>query len=115
MFRYLYIIFGQNKQQSESSPKLVSHDCAVPFICKHGSAVSRFTDIAFAGYVFGDQPLEELAAKERVAWPGGMIIRRPGNNDTNDDCQRRMVERGFDWGTFVEPVDGPKRKYFKRL
>jgi hypothetical protein len=64
MFRYLYIIFGQNKQQSESSPKLVSHVCAVPFNCKHGSAISRFADIAFAGHVFGDQPLDGLAAKE---------------------------------------------------
>lgn len=58
------------------------------------------------GHVFGDYLVEENDEMERVTKRGGMIVYCPGNND-EDNCQHQfLVNQGFDWAKFEEPVDG---------
>ncbi|HPH95334.1 MAG TPA: class I SAM-dependent methyltransferase [Anaerolineaceae bacterium] len=72
-----------------------------------------FADVVMGGHVFGEYLEAELTELQRVTRPGGMIILCPGNNDQDNDVHRFLVERGFSWGRFEEPVDGVKRKYWR--
>jgi SAM-dependent methyltransferase len=73
-----------------------------------------FARVVMAGHVFGDAPEAELAEMERVTRPGGMVVFMPAANSVDDPDHRFLVERGFAWGTFVEPGEGEKIKYWKR-
>jgi len=72
-------------------------------------------DILLSGHVFGDAPEEELTEIERVTKPGGMVILCPGNSDVDNDAHDTLVTRGYEWSVFHEPVDGPKRKYWRTV
>lgn len=74
-----------------------------------------FAGVVMAGHVFGDHPAAELAEMERVTRPGGMVVFMPAANHPDDPDHRFLVDNGYQWGTFVEPGDGPKLKYWKLL
>ena len=74
-----------------------------------------FFDITMGGHVFGDETGAEWRQLERVTRPGGWIILCPGNNDVVNDIHKFLVSQGCQWGRFEEPLDGMKRKYWKRL
>lgn len=75
----------------------------------------NFLDVVMGGHVFGDHPENEYTEMARVAKPGGMVILCPGNDDTDGRWHPFLVEQGFQWSTFDEPQDGPKRKYWKTM
>jgi SAM-dependent methyltransferase len=72
-------------------------------------------DILLSGHVYGDAPDDELKEMERVARPGGMVILCPGNSDVDNDAHQALVDNGYEWSTFEEPVDGTKRKYWRSV
>ena len=72
----------------------------------------NFTDIVISGHVFGDDLEDEYNEMFRVVKPGGMIILIPGNNDEDNDIHKFLINKGFQYGTFLEPGDGYKRKYW---
>ncbi len=72
-------------------------------------------DILLSGHVYGDAPEEELAEMERVTKPGCMVILCPGNSDVDNEAHNILVTRGYKWSVFHEPVDGPKRKYWRTV
>ncbi|MFO8035301.1 MAG: class I SAM-dependent methyltransferase [Anaerolineales bacterium] len=74
-----------------------------------------FVDVCMGGHVFGDAPEEEHGEMVRVTKPGGMVILCPGNNDRDEGWHDFLVEMGFAWSRFLEPEDGWKRKYWKRV
>lgn len=75
-----------------------------------------FADILMAGHVFGDDFEAEYAEMRRVVRDGGMILLHPGSNAEGDDpAHDFLIEKGFDFDTFEEPVDGLKRKYWKTI
>ena len=73
----------------------------------------QFADITIAGHVFGDQPEAEFIEMERVTKRDGQILLCPGNNDQDNDIHQFLLEKGFLWSKFEEPMDGKKRKYWK--
>lgn len=74
-----------------------------------------FADICMGGHVFGDCPEQEYAELLRVTKPGGMIILLPGNSDQDNERHRFLIEKEFAWARFLEPKDGLRRKYWKRV
>ena len=74
-----------------------------------------FADIITGGHVFRDYFDREYNELMRVIKPGGMIVLCPGNNDTDNDRHDYLVSKGFQWSTFLEPGDGMKRKYWKKV
>ncbi|MDW7755335.1 MAG: class I SAM-dependent methyltransferase [Brevefilum sp.] len=75
-----------------------------------------FADILMAGHVFGDDFEAEYAEMTRVVRNGGMILLHPGTNAKGDDpAHNFLIEKGFDFDIFEEPVDGLKRKYWKTI
>ncbi len=75
----------------------------------------EFADITICGYVFGDNPQEELQEMMRITKPGGMVILCPGNADQDNDRHSILVENGFGWSKFEEPGVRSVRKYWKRI
>jgi SAM-dependent methyltransferase len=75
----------------------------------------RTCDLLVSGHVYGDEPEAELREMERATRPGGMVILCPGNADRDNEAHRLLVAHGYRWAKFVEPVDGPRRKYWKVL
>lgn len=73
----------------------------------------EFADISICGYVFGDDPNEELQEMTRVTKPGGMVILCPGNDDQDDERHGFLIEKGFEWSKFEEPGVRFVRKYWK--
>jgi SAM-dependent methyltransferase len=71
-------------------------------------------DILLSGHVYGDCPEDELNEMERVVKPGGMVILCPGNSNADNDAHETLAKRSYQWSIFHEPVDGAKRKYWKR-
>ncbi|MCJ7622387.1 MAG: class I SAM-dependent methyltransferase [Anaerolineaceae bacterium] len=74
-----------------------------------------FADVTMGGHVFGDAPEAEYQEMLRVTRPGGLIIFCPGNNDADNDRHHFLVSEGFFWGSFEEPRDGMKRKYWRMV
>lgn len=75
-----------------------------------------FAEVTMAGHVFGDRPEEELAEMERVTRPGGMVVYMPATNREGDDENHNLLlAHGYHWGSFLEPEEGTKRKYWKEL
>jgi SAM-dependent methyltransferase len=74
-----------------------------------------FADVVMGGHVFGDAPAEELAEMERVTRPGGMVVFMPAANSLEDPAHQFLVGHGYEWGVFVEPGEGQKVKFWKRL
>jgi SAM-dependent methyltransferase len=74
---------------------------------------SGFADITMGGHVFGDHPQAEYFEMRRVTKSGGMIILCPGSSMEETRAHEYLVSEGFRWSTFEEPVEGPKRKYWK--
>jgi SAM-dependent methyltransferase len=74
-----------------------------------------FADVTMGGHVFGDAPEAEYREMLRVTRSGGMIIFCPGNDDTDNDRHHFLVSQGFSWGSFEEPKDGMKRKYWRTV
>jgi len=74
-----------------------------------------YLEVVMGGHVFGDHPQAEYDEMLRVVKPGGMLILCPGNNDLDDDRHAFLLDRGFQWARFEEPIDGLKRKYWKVL
>ena len=37
------------------------------------------------------------------------------NNDVDNDRHKYLVDKGFNWSSFMEPGDGMKRKYWKKV
>ena len=75
---------------------------------------NEFADITTCGYVFGDDPNEELQEMMRVTKPGGMVILCPGNDDQDNDRHGFLVEKGFEWSKFEEPGVRYVRKYWRK-
>jgi ubiquinone/menaquinone biosynthesis C-methylase UbiE len=76
----------------------------------------NFADIVMNGHVFGDNPSEEYREMQRVVRDGGLILLHPGTNaNAEDDTHRFLIAKGFQFGTFTEPGDGIKRKYWKTI
>jgi len=73
----------------------------------------QFADISIGGHVFGDQSEVEYSELARITRKGGQIILCPGNNDRDNEIHQFLLEKGFLWSSFEEPVDGMKRKYWK--
>lgn len=71
-------------------------------------------DIVLAGHVYGEAPRDELREMERITKPGGMVILCPGNSDIDNAAHDVLVARGYEWSVFHEPVNGAKRKYWRR-
>ena len=75
-----------------------------------------FADILMAGHVFGDDFEAEYAEMLRLVRDGGMILLHPGSSIFGEDTKHDfLIEKGFDFGIFEEPVDGLKRKYWKKI
>ncbi len=74
-----------------------------------------YVDITMSGHVFGDHPAEECTELMRVTKPGGMVLLCPGSSMEETKAHEYLVSQGFDWATFEEPTEGPKRKYWKRV
>ena len=74
----------------------------------------EFADVSIGGYVFGDDPNEELQEMLRITKPGGMVILCPGNDDQNNERHDFLVNNGFEWSTFEEPGVRLVRKYWKK-
>ncbi len=75
----------------------------------------EFADITLGGYVFGDDPNEELLEMLRITKPGGMVILCPGNDDQDNDKHDFLVKNGFEWSRFDEPGVRLVRKYWKKI
>ncbi|MCK5116529.1 MAG: methyltransferase domain-containing protein [Candidatus Aegiribacteria sp.] len=75
----------------------------------------EFADVSIGGYVFGDDPEEELQEMLRITKPGGMVILCPGNDDQNNERHDFLVNNGFEWSTFEEPGVRLVRKYWKKI
>jgi SAM-dependent methyltransferase len=76
----------------------------------------HFADIILAGHVFGDDCELEYNEMTRVTRDGGMIILHPGTNAESDgQTHQFLVNKGFEFDTFLEPGDGLKRKYWKTI
>jgi SAM-dependent methyltransferase len=75
----------------------------------------QFTDIMIAGHIFGDQLEQEYTEMARVTKNDGKILLCPGNNDQDNKIHLFLLEKGFLWSSFEEPVDGMKRKYWKSI
>ena len=73
----------------------------------------KFADVTICGYVFGDDPMDELQEILRVTKPGGMVILCPGNDDQDNDRHSFLVKNGFEWSKFEEPGVRFVRKYWK--
>ncbi len=74
-----------------------------------------FADIVMGGHVFGEDCQQEYREMARVVRPGGKLVLCPGNNDCDNEIHDFLVNRGFNWSSFLEPGDGLKRKYWKRM
>jgi len=74
-----------------------------------------FAEVITGGHVFGDYFDREYNELIRVIKDGGKIILCPGNNDVDNDRHKYLVDKGFNWSSFMEPGDGMKRKYWKRV
>lgn len=72
-----------------------------------------FADIIIGGHVFGEYFEREYNEMIRVVKPGGRIVLCPGANDEESERHQFLVDKGFNWSSFMEPVDGMKRKYWK--
>ncbi len=74
-----------------------------------------FADIVMSGHVYGDDPEAEYNEMARVTRNGGMIILHPGTHAGSEQnaTHQYLLEQGFEFDTFEEPVDGTKRKYWK--
>lgn len=72
-----------------------------------------FADVVMGGHVFGDDPEDELAELERVTVLGGIVILCPGNRDEDNDIHALLTAEGYSWASFVQPVDGGRRKYWR--
>jgi len=75
----------------------------------------RFADITMGGHVFGDALDDEYNELVRVTRPGGMILLCPGNSDQDNPTHAFLVSRNFSWSHFEEPIEGWKRKYWKKV
>ena len=76
----------------------------------------NFADIVLAGHVFGDDFDAEYTEMRRVVRDGGMILLHPGANAGDENpAHIYLLNKGFDFGVFEEPVDGLKRKYWKTI
>ena len=73
---------------------------------------NEFCDVTVSGHVFGDFLEDEFKEMNRIVKSGGMLILIPGNNDEDNDTHKFLIERGFEFATFLEPGDGLKRKYW---
>ncbi|HKL74593.1 MAG TPA: hypothetical protein VJ881_00875, partial [Halanaerobiales bacterium] len=72
-------------------------------------------EVITGGHVFGDYFDREYNELIRVIKDGGKIVLCPGNNDVDNDRHKYLVDKGFNWSSFMEPGDGMKRKYWKRV
>lgn len=72
-----------------------------------------FVDITMGGHVFGDMPQAEYDEMMRITRPGGKVILCPGTSKPEGEAHDFLVAQGFEWAWFEEPMDGPKRKYWK--
>jgi SAM-dependent methyltransferase len=75
----------------------------------------RFADITMGGHVYGDALENEYNELVRVTRPGGMILLCPGNSDIDNPTHTFLIGRDFAWSHFEEPVEGWKRKYWKKV
>ncbi|RKZ08576.1 hypothetical protein DRQ25_08740 [Candidatus Fermentibacteria bacterium] len=75
----------------------------------------KFADITICGYVFGDDPNDELQEMLRITKPGGMVILCPGNDDHDNDKHGFLVKNGFEWSRFEEAGVRLVRKYWKEI
>jgi len=75
----------------------------------------NFADIITGGHVFGDYFDKEYNELMRVVKNGGEIILCPGNNDVDNDRHKYLADKGFNWSSFLEPGEGMKRKYWKKV
>jgi len=75
----------------------------------------NFADIIMGGHVFGECCLQEYREMLRVVKPGGKLVLCPGNNDCDNEVHDFLVSRSFQWSSFLEPGDGLKRKYWKKV
>ncbi len=77
---------------------------------------ANFADLILSGHVFGDDLDAEYLEMFRVVKDGGMILLHPGANASAEDKSHHyLVQKGFHFGTFEEPGDGLKRKYWKTI
>lgn len=75
-----------------------------------------FADILMAGHVYGDCIEDEYNEMRRVVRNGGSILLHPGTNASGDELAHQfLMTQGFNVGTFTEPGDGTKRKYWKTI
>jgi SAM-dependent methyltransferase len=72
----------------------------------------NFSHVVVAGHVFGDYMDEEFFEMHRVVKTGGMIILIPGNSDEDNETHDFLMQKGFNYSSFLEPGDGMKRKYW---
>lgn len=72
-----------------------------------------FIDVTMVSHVFGADPQAELAEMLRVTRPGGMVIMVPGTAMHEEENHIFLIDQGFNWSVFMQPVDGPKRKYWR--
>jgi SAM-dependent methyltransferase len=76
----------------------------------------HFADVLLSGHVFPDRLDEQETAAaevERVVRPQGNVIHCPGNIDADNGIHKFLIDHGYEWGRFEEPVDGWRRKYWK--
>jgi SAM-dependent methyltransferase len=71
-----------------------------------------YADVTMCGHVFGDDPQSEYLEMRRVTRSGGMLILCPGTSASEEKAHTFLVEQGFEWSIFEEPLDGLKRKYW---
>lgn len=77
-----------------------------------------FADVAMAGHALDDeleQAQKDIAEMERVTRKGGIVVYCPGNLDRDNDVHWYLIDQGYSWSRFEEPVDGWRRKYWKTL
>ncbi|HEX9896868.1 MAG TPA: methyltransferase domain-containing protein [Dehalococcoidales bacterium] len=77
-----------------------------------------FADVTMGGHVLEEKlewAIRDNAEMERVTKKGGMVIYCPGCLDVDSEVHHFLMADGYNWSRFEEPVDGWRRKYWKKL